>query len=197
MDVHALVGQTSTAKALLRSGDAAGINGTGLVQCFSSQPRELRISPNTPFPIAAGVTEVALALRPMQPGRRQYVVQAVDLSRRALLAAWLVCSVNRLPAVTKAFSLVVPAALGARKKVSLTNPYTYDATYRFYTDQPRLLEFSQKSLSVPAGQSRYMGLQFAPLLHCKSIAVETRLVVFVNNHEDKNEECMEISVTYV
>ena len=97
--------------------------------------RELRLQPNAPFPLAAGLTEVSLALRPLQPGRRQYVVHAVDLARRALLASWLVCAVNRLPAVTKSFSLTIPAALGARKKVSLANPYSYDTTYKFYSDQ--------------------------------------------------------------
>ena len=102
----------------------------------SNQPnRELRLQPNAPFPLAAGLTEVSLALRPLQPGRRQYVVHAVDLARRALLASWLVCAVNRLPAVTKSFSLTIPAALGARKKVSLANPYSYDTTYKFYSDQ--------------------------------------------------------------
>ena len=87
--------------------------------------------------------------------------------------------------------------VNARKKVSLTNPYSYDATYTFYTDQPHLLKFSQKSLALPAGQSRYIGLQFAPLAHGKPSAGETRLMVFVNNEEDKNEECMEVSVNYV
>lgn len=107
------------------------------------------------------------------------------------------CAVNRLPAVTKAFSLAVPAALGARKKVSLSNPYSYDATYTFYASEPGLLKFSQPSIALPAGQSRYIGLQFVPLPHGRPSAGETRLLVFVNNEEDKNEECMEITVTYV
>ena len=196
VDVHALVGQTSLAKAVLRGDGAAG-GAAGLVQCFSSTPRELRLRPNAPFPLSAGLTEVALALRPLQPGRRQYVVHAVDLARRALLASWLVCTVNRLPAVTKAFSIAVPAALGARKKVSLANPYSYDTTYTFYADQPNLLRFSQPTLTLPAGQTKYIGLQFAPLPGGRPpSAGETRLLVFVNNEEDKNEECMEINVTY-
>ena len=51
-------------------------------------------------------------------GRRQYVVHAVDLARRALLSSWLVCAVNRLPAVSKALSCTVPAALGAKKSTA-------------------------------------------------------------------------------
>jgi hypothetical protein len=63
--------------------------------------------------------------------------------------------------------------------------------------QPHLLKFSQQTLTLPAGESRYIGLQFVPLPHGKPSAGETRLLVFVNNEEDKNEECMEISVAYV
>lgn len=200
VDVHALVGQTSLAKAVLRGRAVGGVVGAagGLVQCFSSAPYELRLSPNGPFPLA-GVTEVVLALRPLHPGRSQYVVHAVDLARRALLASWLVCAVNRLPAITKAFSLSVPAALGSRKKVNLTNPYTYDVSYHFFTDQPCLLKFSQPSVTLPAGQSQYIGLQFVPLPGGKPSAPESksRFMIFINNEEDKNEECMEVSVMYV
>ena len=46
-------------------------------------------------------------------------------------------------------------------------------------------------------RSRYIGLQFAPLPGGRPSAGETKVLVFVNNDEDKNEECMEISVTYV
>ena len=195
VDVHALVGQTSLAKALLR-GESHSAH--GLVQCFSSAPRELRLTPNAPFPLAGGgLTEVSLALRPGTSGRRQYVVHAVDLSRRALLSSWLVCAVNRLPAITKAFSLTIPAALGAKKKVSLANPYSYETTYTFYTDAPHLLKFSSPSVRLGIGESKFIGLQFVPLPHGRAVSAgQTRLLVFVNNEEDKNEECMEITVSY-
>jgi hypothetical protein len=197
VDVHALVGQTSLAKALLRGEPHSS---HGLVQCFSSDGRELRLQPNAPFALAGGgLTEVSLALRPVQAGRKQYVVHAVDLSRRALLSSWLVCAVNRLPAVTKAFALTVPAALGARKKVSLSNPYAYEVGYTFYTDMPHLLKFSSPSVRLGVGESKYVGLQFAPLPHGRAAlgTGATRLLVFVNNEEDKNEECMEVTVSYV
>ena len=82
----------------------------GPVQCFSSAPKELRLRPAAPFALAPGaLNEVDLTLRPSHAGRKQYVVHAVDLQRGALLNSWLVCAVNRLPAVTKAFSLSVTA----------------------------------------------------------------------------------------
>lgn len=196
VDVHALVGQTSVAKAVLR-GEGPAASSHGLVQCFSSHSRELKLQPNAPFALGSGLSEVALALRPSAVGRRQYVVHAVDLARRALLASWLVCAVNRLPAVTKAFALQVPAALGAKKKVSLANPYAHDVSYSFTTDQPHLLKFTTRELTISAGDVRYVGLQFAPLPHGKPSAGVTRVMVFVNNEEDKNEECMEVSVSYV
>ena len=71
--------------------------------------KELRLRPAAPFALAPGaLNEVDLSLRPTHAGRKQYVVHAVDLQRGALLSSWLVCAVNRLPAVTKAFSLSVP-----------------------------------------------------------------------------------------
>ena len=194
VDVHSLVGQTSLAKALLKGETHTS---HGLVQCFSSTPTELALSPSAPFALSNSLTEVKLALRPFHPGRRQYVVHAVDLSRRALLSSWLVCAVNRLPAITKQFTLQVPEALGARKKVALANPYTYDTTFSFYTDAPHLLSFKSPSQLIPAGESRYVGLHFASLPKGSSArSGETKVLVFVNNEEDKNEECMEITVLY-
>ena len=139
VDLHALVGQASHAKALLK-----GPAGHQTVQCFSSAPKvnpnpnpdpnpnpnpnpypypcpypspkpnltkELRLRPAAPFALAPGaLNEVDLSLRPTHAGRKQYVVHAVDLQRGALLSSWLVCAVNRLPAVTKAFSLSVNSA---------------------------------------------------------------------------------------
>ena len=117
--------------------------------------------------------------------------------RGALLSSWLVCAVNRLPAITKSFALVVPAALGAKKRVSMSNPYSYECTYTFYADRPELLKFSSPSLHLQPGGTGYIGLQFAPLPHGAATARgETKLLVFVNNEEDKNEECMEIIVSY-
>ena len=191
VDVYALVGQVSHAKVLLKGPAAAQ---GGLVQCFSSKARELRIEPAAPFNLAPGaLNELVLTLRPTHVGRKQYVVHAVDLSRGALLASWLVNAVQRLPAVTKAFSLTVPRSYGANKKVSLCNPYTYDAHFVLSTDRPDLLSFKQPTLPIPAGETRYIGLKFvAPA----AVAGSDKLFVFVNNEEDKNEELMEITVVF-
>eukprot|EP00962_Isochrysis_galbana_P001235 scaffold313_cov86-Isochrysis_galbana.AAC.2 len=47
---------------------------------------------------------------------RVHTPSLVELRTHALLASYLVAAVNRLPAVTKSFSLSVPAALGANRK---------------------------------------------------------------------------------
>ena len=56
----------------------------------------------------------------------------------------------------------VPHGYGANKKVSLANPYTYDAHFALSTDRPDLLSFKQPTVLVPAGETRYIGLKFAP-----------------------------------
>jgi len=191
LDVHALVRQSSAARITLKTEE----RGThGLVQCFSSAP-ELKLTPEAPFTMAIGaLNEVSLALRPTAPGRRQYVVHAVDLQRRALLSSWLVCANSRLPAVTKAFTLTVPLHLGANKKVALTNSYAHPAEFFFDTDRPDELSFKQVSLVVPPGEVRHIGLRFAA--RPDGVPCTSKIFVFVNDHEDKNEECMEISVAY-
>lgn len=47
---------------------------------------------------------------------------------------------------------------------------------------------------VPAGETRYIGLKFAAP---PAVLGSAKLHVFVNNEEDKNEECMEISLSYL
>ena len=91
----------------------------------------------------------------------------------------------------------MPAALGSRKKVSLSNPYNYDATFHFFTDRPKLLAFASGSLQIPAHETRFVGLHFSPLPSGTPSGGETKLLVFVNNEEDTNEECMEISLSYL
>ena len=124
----------------------------------------------------------------------------MELVKNSLIDAWVVCATNRLPGVSKAFSLTVHSAFGANKKVSFTNHYSYEAKFGLFTDQPHLLSFKQPELHVPPHEQRYIGLQFAPL-HGESRANaeaqgSTTVLVFVNNEDDKNEECMEITIYY-
>jgi hypothetical protein len=81
--------------------------------------------------------------------------------------------------------------------VALSNPYAYDATFHFSTDKPHLLAFSAPSLSIPSQEAKYIGLHFSPLPSGGVSDGHTRVLVFVNNEEDKNEECMEITLKYV
>jgi len=62
------------------------------------------------------------------------------------------------------------------------------------TDSPHLLSFKLPLLPVPAGETRYIGLKFAP--HNSSLPTNATVRVFVNNSDDKNEECMEIALVY-
>jgi len=80
-----------------------------------------KVSPDVPFALSAGATaqELRLALRPTEPGRKQYVVHVVESRSHSLLASYLVAAVNRQPAVTKSFSLAVPAALGTNRKAPI------------------------------------------------------------------------------
>lgn len=97
LDVSALVGQSCAVSLPLSRQPASA----GLVQCYSSAD-EMRVTPSAPFSAAsADVTELGLSLRPAASGRKQYLVNMVAQPHRKLLCSWLVCAVNRLPAITK------------------------------------------------------------------------------------------------
>ena len=81
-------------------------------------------------------------------------------------------------------------------QVSLANPYTYDALFTLTTDAPRHLAFKETSLAVPAGEVRYIGLRFLPLRGADNVRCTRKMSVFVNNDDDKNEECLELTVVY-
>ena len=131
IDLHGLVGQTSHASILFTPDSKAS---QGLAQAFSSAPSELRVSPDAPFALQpASAQELRVALRPIEPGRKQYVIHLVELRSYTLLASYLVAAVARLPSVTKSFSLAVPASLGANRKVSLANPYSYNMNFLIHT----------------------------------------------------------------
>jgi len=192
IDLHALVGQTSLAKANLRGGSHSM---QGPVQCFSSVPSELSLFPAAPFTMMQDTLhEVVLHLRPLSAGRKQYIVHAVDLSHRTLLSAWLIHAASRCPAVTKAFSLTIDPLHGANKRVSFGNPYSYDATFHVFTDQSHLLQVKQRCLRIPAGEARHIHLKFREVLN--AIHPVAKLLVFINNEDDKNEECMQITLHY-
>ena len=66
--------------------------------------------------------------------------------------------------------------------------------FHLSTDRPELLALKQRCLRIPAKEQRYIGLEFlAPPV---GIVGSAKMLVFVNNEEDKNEECMEITVAY-
>jgi len=188
IDIHALVGQTSIAKAILRGA------AHGPVQCFSSSPNELTLSPAMPITLVPSmVQEIVLNLRPIKAGRMQYIVHAVDLSRRALLSSWLIHTITQFPTITKAFSLTIDPVAGAHKKISFANPYSYDATFHAFTDQPHLMRFKHSFLHIPAGETQFIQVQFLPLC-TNRLVTSTRLLIFVNNEDDKNEECLDLIV---
>lgn len=69
--------------------------------------------------------------------------------------------------------------------------------FHLSTDKPQLLKLKQSSLPIPAGEARYIGLSFLPTANnAPPVKTTTKLLIFVNNDEDKNEECMEITVIY-
>lgn len=83
----------------------------------------------------------------------------------------------------------------AEQKIALSNPYGNERLFRLHSSRPDLLGFKEAQLAVPVGESRYIGLALSadPTL-TPGVA---EVLVLVNNHEEKNEECMLVRVAFV
>lgn len=85
----------------------------------------------------------------------------------------------------------LPAGTVANKKITYTNPYQQFRTFTLRCNQPWLMHFTPPRLQLPAGATRPIGLTF------DARAATTGLLdvlVFVNDEEDKTEECFKVRV---
>jgi nephrocystin-4 len=80
------------------------------------------------------------------------------------------------------------------KKISYTNPYQTTRTFFLRTSHPWLVHFRPSRLELPSGSRRPVGLTFdgrgAP-------TGSEDVLIFVNDEEDKNEECFKIRLKIV
>lgn len=81
---------------------------------------------------------------------------------------------------------------GANKRITYTNPYPSRRTYHLHSDRPDLLHFKEDSFQVEGGETYTIGLRFVP----SSSAGQEEILIYINDHEDKNEETFCVKVLY-
>uniref|UniRef100_A0A8C9B602 Nephrocystin 4 n=1 Tax=Phocoena sinus TaxID=42100 RepID=A0A8C9B602_PHOSS len=166
------------------------------VRAFSSHPQELTTDPNGVFVLPPhGVQDLHVGVRPRKAGSRFVHLNLVDCGRPP--AGGLVARVPLLrpPLISKAFEITLPAGAagkGANKRITYTNPYPSPRAYRLHSDHPHLLQFKEDAFQVGGGETYTIGLRFAS----RQKAGEEEILIYINDHEDKNEETFCVKVIY-
>ncbi|KAM9033387.1 nephrocystin-4 isoform 1-T2 [Sarcophilus harrisii] len=190
VDVSCVTGQLTRLSLVLR-----GTQTVRKVKVFTSHPQELKLDPDDVFMLARNsVYDLQVGIRPQRSGNRFLYLNLVDVDYHQLVASWLVCLSSRQPIISKAFEITLPAGSGkgANKRITYTNPYPSKRVYYLFTNYPDLLQFKEDSFEVDAGETYTIGLRFAP---SNSSGME-EILIYINDHEDKNEETFCVKVIY-
>ncbi|MBV94667.1 Nephrocystin-4, partial [Eschrichtius robustus] len=190
VDVSCVTGQRTRLALVLR-----GMQTVRKVKAFSSHPQELTTDPRGVFVLPPhGVQDLHVGVRPRRAGSRFVHLNLVDVDAHQLVASWLVCLSCRPPLISKAFEITLPAGggKGANKRITYTNPYPSPRAYRLHSDHPRLLQFKEDAFQVGGGETYTIGLRFAS----RREAGEEEILIYINDHEDKNEETFCVKVIY-
>ncbi|KAJ7306526.1 hypothetical protein JRQ81_009885 [Phrynocephalus forsythii] len=190
VDVSCVMGQLTRLSLVVR-----GTQALRKVKAYTSHPQELKVDPEGVFILPAnGVQDLHLAIRPHSAGSRFIYLNLVDVEYHQLVSSWLVCLSSRQPLISKAFEILLPAGggRGSNKKITYANPYPSRRTYFLHTNRPDLLQFKEDSFEIGRGETYTIGLRFAP----SQSAGEEEILIYINDHEEKNEETFCVKVTY-
>ncbi|XP_060057306.1 nephrocystin-4 isoform X2 [Erinaceus europaeus] len=190
VDVSCVTGQSTRLSLVLR-----GTQAVRKVRAFTSHPQELTTDPKGTFVLPPlGVQDLHMTVRPRRAGSRFLNLHLVDVDFHQLVASWLVCLSCRLPFISKAFEirLIAGSGKGANKRITYTNPYPSQRTFHLHSDHPHLLHFREDSFQVGGGETYTIGLRFEPGRNTG----EEEILIYINDHEDKNEEAFCVKVIY-
>ncbi|XP_077007620.1 nephrocystin-4 isoform X4 [Tamandua tetradactyla] len=190
VDVSCVTGQLTRLSLVLR-----GTQTVRKVRAFTSHPQELQTDPRGVFVLAPrGVQDLHVGVRPRRAGSRFIHLNLVDVDFHQLVASWLLGLSCRHPVISKAFEITLAAGTGkgANKRITYTNPYPSRRTHHLHSNQPELLQFKEDSFEVGGGETYTIGLRFA----ASQRAREEEILIYINDHEDKNEETFSVKVIY-
>ncbi|XP_029434862.1 nephrocystin-4 isoform X2 [Rhinatrema bivittatum] len=190
VDISCVTGQLTRLSLVLR-----GTQAVRKVKGYTSHPQELKIDPENVFVLPPhGVKDLHIGVRPQKAGSKFIYLNLVDVDYHQLVASWLVCVSCRQPLISKAFEITLAArgGKGANKKITYTNPYPSKRIYSLHTNRPDLLQFKEDTFEIGGGETYTIGLRFAP---SQSAGME-EILIYINDHEDKNEETFCVRIIY-
>uniref|UniRef100_A0A8D0GYU7 Nephrocystin 4 n=1 Tax=Sphenodon punctatus TaxID=8508 RepID=A0A8D0GYU7_SPHPU len=191
VDVSCVTGQLTHLSLVLR-----GTQAIRKVKAYSSHTQELKVDPEGVFILPPNsVQDLHISVRPQRAGSKFIYLNLVDVEYHQLVYSWLVCMSCRQPLISKAFEITIPAGggKGSNKRITYTNPYPSRRMYFLHANRPDLLQFKEDSFEVLGGGETYtIGLRFAP----SQSTGEEEILIYINDHEDKNEETFCVKVAY-
>ncbi|KAJ8386877.1 hypothetical protein AAFF_G00165780 [Aldrovandia affinis] len=190
VDVSCVAGQTTRQSLVLK-----GVQALRKVKCHTSHPEEIQIDPSAVFVLPPNtVQDLQIGVRPGKAGSKFVYLNVVDVEYHQLVASWLLCVSCRQPLISKAFEIFLPVGggKGSNKKITYTNPYPNSRAFLLSSDHPDLLQFKEDSFQIKGGETYTIGLRFAP----SRCAGTEEILIYINNHEDKNEETFCVKVQY-
>ncbi|XP_066463397.1 nephrocystin-4 isoform X2 [Eleutherodactylus coqui] len=189
VDVSCITGQVTQISLVLR-----GTQVVRKVRAYSSHPQELKVDPESVFVLPPnGIQDLHIAVRPLKAGSKFIYLNLVDVDQHQLVASWLVCALSRNPIISKAFEITISTGeKGCNKRITYTNPYQTRKRYSLHTNRADLLQFKEDTFEVGAGETYTIGLRFAP----GESSGQEEILIFINDHEDKNEETFCVKVNY-
>ncbi|XP_039364829.1 nephrocystin-4 isoform X7 [Mauremys reevesii] len=190
VDVSCITGQLTRLSLVLR-----GTQTIRKVRAYTSHTQELKVDPKGVFILPPnGVQDLHIGVRPQKAGNRFVYLNLVDVEYHQLVSSWLVCVSCRQPVISKAFEITLPAGggKGSNKRITYTNPYPSRRMYFLHTNRADLLQFKEDSFEIGGGEMYTIGLRFAP----SQSTGEEEILIYINDHEDKNEETFCVKVAY-
>uniref|UniRef100_A0A674KDK2 Nephrocystin 4 n=1 Tax=Terrapene triunguis TaxID=2587831 RepID=A0A674KDK2_9SAUR len=190
VDVSCITGQLTRLSLVLR-----GTQTIRKVRAYTSHTQELKVDPKGVFILPPnGVQDLHIGVRPQKAGSRFVYLNLVDVEYHQLVSSWLVCVSCRQPVISKAFEITLPAGggKGSNKRITYTNPYPSRRMYFLHTNRADLLQFKEDSFEIGGGEMYTIGLRFAP----SQSTGEEEILIYINDHEDKNEETFCVKVAY-
>ncbi|XP_019367155.1 PREDICTED: nephrocystin-4 isoform X1 [Gavialis gangeticus] len=190
VDVSCVTGQLTRLSLVLR-----GTQAIRKVKAYTSHVQELKVDPEGIFILPPhGVQDLHIGVRPQKAGSKFIYLNLVDVEYHQLVSSWLVCVSCRQPLISKAFEITLPASggKGSNKRITYTNPYPSRRMYFLHTNRPDLLQFKEDSFELRGGEVYTIGLRFAPTQNTG----EEEILIYINDHEDKNEETFCVKVVY-
>jgi nephrocystin-4 len=110
-------------------------------------------------------------------------------SRGIVMLSWV--TRFQLGSNVQSVQVVMPVGTLANKRINYTNPYQQHRVFTLRSNQPWLVNFTPPKMELPPSATRPIGV----ILDGRRARPGTvDVLVFVNDEDDKSEECFKIRV---